>query len=76
MLTARFLAKKRTAIQPRSIFDRVPLNSFPMQLCDIQIRDPFVLPAPSLGEYFLFGTTDKNPWSGPGWDATLTIVST
>jgi hypothetical protein len=37
-----------------------------MNLCDIQIRDPFVLPVPSLREYFLFGTTDKNPWSGPG----------
>ncbi len=37
-----------------------------MHLCDIQIRDPFVLPVASLGEYFLFGTTDQNPWSGPG----------
>ena len=35
-------------------------------LDDIQIRDPFVLPVPSEGAYYLFGTTDVNAWSGPG----------
>jgi arabinan endo-1,5-alpha-L-arabinosidase len=33
---------------------------------DIQMRDPFVLPLPAQGRYLLFGSTDKNIWSGPG----------
>lgn len=33
---------------------------------DIQMRDPFVLPLPEEGRYLLFGSTDKNIWSGPG----------
>ncbi|MFJ5955467.1 glycoside hydrolase family 43 protein [Paenarthrobacter sp. NPDC092416] len=35
------------------------------QLDQIQIRDPFVLTLPESGEYLLFGSTDKNIWSGP-----------
>ncbi len=31
---------------------------------EIQMRDPFVLPAPELGKYFLFGTTDRDCWNG------------
>lgn len=31
---------------------------------DIQIRDPFVLLYQD--RYYLYGTTDKNPWEGPG----------
>lgn len=37
-----------------------------MKLADIQIRDPYVLPVRETGEYWLFGTTDKNLWAGPG----------
>ncbi|MDP0499189.1 MAG: glycoside hydrolase family 43 protein [Verrucomicrobiota bacterium JB022] len=37
-----------------------------MKLSDLQIRDPFVLPLPARGEYLLYGTTDRNAWSGPG----------
>lgn len=37
-----------------------------MKMSDIQMRDPFVLPLPEEGRYLLFGTTDKNAWSGPG----------
>ena len=37
-----------------------------MQTRDIQIRDPFILPEPTEGVYYLFGTTDKNCWNGPG----------
>lgn len=37
-----------------------------MHLQDIQIRDPFVLPLPERSTYVLFGSTDKNIWSGPG----------
>ena len=34
---------------------------------DIQIRDPFVLPVAAERQYYLFGTTDKQPWPGtPG----------
>ncbi len=29
---------------------------------DIQIRDPFVLPMKSEGQYYLFGSTDKDIW--------------
>lgn len=37
-----------------------------MKRSDIQMRDPFVLPLPQEKRYLLFGTTDKNIWSGPG----------
>ncbi len=33
---------------------------------DIQIRDPFILPHPASGHYYLFGTTDTDCWDGPG----------
>ncbi|MDQ0115519.1 hypothetical protein J2T15_004986 [Paenibacillus harenae] len=37
---------------------------------DIQIRDPFVLPMPVEGKYYMFGSTDKNIWgAGTGFDA-------
>ncbi|NBD27422.1 glycoside hydrolase family 43 protein [Paenibacillus glycinis] len=37
---------------------------------DIQIRDPFVLPIPEEGKYYLFGSTDRNIWGpGTGFDA-------
>lgn len=38
---------------------------------EIQIRDPFILPVPIEGKYYLYGTTDKNPWNsqGEGFDA-------
>jgi hypothetical protein len=37
-----------------------------LTLADIQLRDPYVLPLAQRGEYFLFGSTDKNIWSGAG----------
>ena len=38
---------------------------------DIQIRDPFVYVMREEATYYLFGTTDKNPWNqeGEGFDA-------
>ena len=33
---------------------------------EIQIRDPFVVPVREERSYYLYGTTDKNPWNGPG----------
>lgn len=37
---------------------------------DIQIRDPFVLPVSVEGNYYMFGSTDKNIWgAGTGFDA-------
>jgi hypothetical protein len=35
-----------------------------MRISDIQIRDPFVVPEGD--RYYLFGSTDKNIWKGPG----------
>lgn len=42
-----------------------------VQRNELQIRDPFVVPVPSEGRYYLFGTTDKDPWNkrGVGFDA-------
>ncbi len=34
------------------------------RLSDIQIRDPFILRAEE--EYWLYGTTDRDPWRAPG----------
>lgn len=33
---------------------------------DIQMRDPFVVPVAEERLYYLFGTTDKDIWQGPG----------
>ena len=33
---------------------------------DIHIRDPFVVPVPEEGYYYLFGTTDPDCWNPPG----------
>lgn len=36
---------------------------------EIQIRDPFVLPAPGEGKYYLYGSTDADIWGkGTGFD--------
>jgi arabinan endo-1,5-alpha-L-arabinosidase len=37
-----------------------------IQKDNIQIRDPYIVPVPSEGMYYLFGTTDTNPWGEPG----------
>jgi len=37
-----------------------------MKKADIQIRDPFILTLPEERRYLLFGSTDKDIWSGPG----------
>jgi len=34
--------------------------------CDIQIRDPFVFTDTVKGRYYLFGTTDRQPWNSTG----------
>jgi beta-xylosidase len=36
-----------------------------MNTAAIQIRDPFILPVPAEGAYYLFGTTGRNCWHGP-----------
>lgn len=49
-----------------------------MKLQEIRIRDPFVLPRLSEGLYYLYGTTDTDPWFGRGegfrvwWSENLT----
>ena len=42
---------------------------------DLQIRDPFIVASIERQRYFLFGTTDKNPWNnkGTGFDAYESI---
>lgn len=37
-----------------------------MKAKDIRIRDPFILPVPSTRTYYLYGTTDPDPWIGRG----------
>jgi beta-xylosidase len=37
-----------------------------MKTKDIQIRDPFIFPNPEDQFYYMFGTTDKDCWKGPG----------
>ncbi len=41
-----------------------------MKTEDIQIRDPFILPVPEEGLYYLFGTTSKRPFAiePDAWD--------
>jgi len=40
-----------------------------MKLSDIQIRDPFVVPRPHEGKYYMYGSTDKDIWQlGNGFD--------
>lgn len=34
--------------------------------CDLRMRDPFVLVAKEEGRYYLYGTTDPDPWHGEG----------
>lgn len=33
---------------------------------DIKVRDPFIVPDKAAGKYYMFGTTDPDPWGGPG----------
>jgi hypothetical protein len=35
-----------------------------MKLFEIHIRDPFVLPVAESSIYYLFGSTDADPWKG------------
>lgn len=35
-----------------------------LSLDDIQIRDPFILPIEEEQYYYMYGTTDKEPWDG------------
>jgi beta-xylosidase len=37
-----------------------------MRTSDIQIRDPFIVQVKEEGKYYLYGTTDKRAWTGPG----------
>ncbi|MCM3160794.1 glycoside hydrolase family 43 protein [Metabacillus litoralis] len=42
---------------------------------DIQIRDPFILKVENEKSYYLYGTTDKNAWTGPaeGFDVYKSV---
>ncbi|GIP15551.1 glycosyl hydrolase family 43 [Paenibacillus montaniterrae] len=40
-----------------------------MKLSQIQIRDPFIVPRPDEGKYYMYGSTDKNIWQeGNGFE--------
>lgn len=40
-----------------------------MRSSEVQIRDPYVVPVPEEGRYYLYGSTDKNIWGkGTGFD--------
>ena len=37
-----------------------------MRNTDIRIRDPYIVADKETKQYFLFGTTDSDPWNGEG----------
>lgn len=41
-------------------------KSFAIPTSDIRIRDPFIVPDADTRIYYMFGTTDSDPWNGPG----------
>lgn len=61
-------------MSPSHILDRSPADAeqpgtpdeADLRLSDLRIRDPYVLADAISGTYFLYGTTDQEPWSGPG----------
>lgn len=42
------------------------IDRYPLKAKDIRIRDPFIVPVESTRTYYMFGTTDTDPWNGPG----------
>lgn len=42
------------------------LTTTMMKTNEIQIRDPFIVPVAAENSYYMFGTTDKDCWRGPG----------
>lgn len=41
-------------------------KKFGIPTSDIRIRDPFIVPDSHTRTYYMFGTTDTDPWNGPG----------
>ena len=39
---------------------------YPLVSADIRIRDPYIVPNREQGKYYMFGTTDSDPWEGKG----------
>lgn len=39
---------------------------YPILTQDIRVRDPYIVPVKETGKYYLFGTTDTDPWEGRG----------
>ena len=37
-----------------------------MRNTDIRIRDPYIVADKETKQYYLFGTTDSDPWNGEG----------
>ena len=39
---------------------------YPILSKDIRVRDPYIVPVKETGKYYMFGTTDSDPWDGKG----------
>lgn len=39
---------------------------YPILTKDIKVRDPYIVPVRETGKYYMFGTTDTDPWDGKG----------
>lgn len=46
--------------------ENVTEKNYTIPTDQIRIRDPFIVPDPEKRVYYLFGTTDRNPWNGKG----------
>lgn len=60
MATSQTFERARSGTRPSA-----DLRSTAVRLSELRIRDPYVLADLSSGFYFLYGTTDPEPWSGP-----------
>jgi arabinan endo-1,5-alpha-L-arabinosidase len=65
MNSPRFLSLVGFAFLSLSALAQPPPSGL-LRTDQIQIRDPFVVPVAAEHAYYLFGTTDKDCWKGPG----------
>ncbi|BCW62905.1 glycoside hydrolase family 43 protein [Arthrobacter sp. StoSoilB22] len=63
--TENMLAGRSGSPSEDSHFLPIPIRR-DMSLNEIQIRDPFILSDSTTSTYYLYGSTDKNIWSGAG----------
>ncbi|WP_242633263.1 glycoside hydrolase family 43 protein [Arthrobacter sp. S39] len=63
--TEKLVAESFGTPGEEGVFLPVPVRK-EMTLDEIQIRDPFILSDSTTSTYYLYGSTDKNVWSGAG----------